>query len=312
MSLFKREKFSTFFFMKKVIILSVLCLLGQSAYAQVREFQTSRLISTAGAGVASILSTEAAILNPAASAFFNGSSFSYQSYRTALQKKDDVTRNANNDQFPNNNRSQGFFLADHTGTLKGGVAYITQNENHYERERMVLHGAGPIGSATAIGVNYSYIRDFNPPSYKDRHQISHQTSIGITHIIDEDTILGAVVTDFTRTTPGEERAIAGFQYSLADRFMIIGDFGAQYTKDVSKKYLWRGAVQLNIFDDFFLRAGQFYDNIVHQKGTGWGIGWIGPRFGVEFAQKYATQFESGYVYKDEKLVDTSLSAILKF
>jgi len=297
--------------MKKVIILSALSLLGQSAYAQIRDFQTSRLMSTAGAGVASILSTEAAILNPAASAFFNGSSFSYQSYRTSLQNKDEV-RDTAPDKFPGTNRAQGAFIADHTGPVKGGVAYINQEENHYERERMVLHGAGAIGNATSMGFSYNYIQDKYPPGVKDQHQIHHQLSAGLTHIIDEDTILGLVVIDPTRTTPGEERAIAGFQYSLADRFMIIGDIGAQYTKAVSEKYLWRGAVQLNIFSDFFLRAGQFYDNIIEQKGTGWGIGWIGPRFGVEFAQKYSTQFESGYVYKDEKLVDTSLSAILKF
>ncbi len=298
--------------MKKVIILSVLSLLGQSAYAQIREFQTSRLISTAGAGVASILSTEAAVLNPAASAFFQGSSFSYQSYRTSLQSKDNDTRTAAQDQFPKNNRSQGFFMADHSGTVKGGVAYITQDENKYERERMVLHGAAPIGNATAMGLSYNYIRDELPKTFKNHRKIHHQASIGVTHIIDEDTILGLVVIDPTRTTPGEERAIAGFQYNLADRFMLIGDVGAQFTKNVSKKYLWRGAVQLNIFSDFFIRAGQFYDNVAEQKGTGWGVGWIGPRFGVEFAQKYAKQFESGYVYKDEKIVDTSLSAILKF
>lgn len=297
--------------MKKVIILSVLSLLGQSAYAQIREFQTTRLMSTAGAGVASILSTEAAVLNPAASAFFNGSSFSYQSYRTSLQNKDDV-RDTAPDKFPKSNRSQGLFMADHSGPVKGGVAYLTQDENHFERERMVAHGAGAIGNSTSMGFSYNYIRDTYPKSFKDHHKVHHQASIGITHIIDEDTILGLVVLDPTRTTPGEERAIAGFQYNLADRFTIIGDVGAQYTKNTSKKYLWRGAIQLNIFSDFFLRAGQFYDNIIEQKGTGWGAGWMGPRFGVEFAQKYSQQFESGYLYQDEKLVDTSLSAILKF
>jgi hypothetical protein len=163
-----------------------------------------------------------------------------------------------------------------------------------------------------MGFSYNYIKDTNPPSVKNKHQIHHQLTAGVTHIIDEDTILGFVITDPTRTTPGEERAMSGFQYNLADRFMIIGDIGAQYTKAVSERYLWRGAFQMNIFSDFFLRVGQFYDNIIKQKGTGWGIGWIGPRFGVEFAQKYSTQFESGYVYRDEKLVDTSLSAILKF
>lgn len=298
--------------MNKVIILTLLVLMGQKSWAQIRPFQTTRLMSTAGTGVASILSTEAALLNPAASAFFKESTFSYQSFRTALQNRQDA-RDAASDDFPKSNRSWGAFMADHTGPIKGGVAYLVQDENSFGRERIVLHGAAPMGATSAVGVSYNYVRDIRPKKYSDRYKIHHQASIGITQIIDEDTILALVIQDPTRTTPGEERAIAGFQYSLADRFTIMGDIGAQFTKDVQSKYMWMGAIQLNIFSDFFLRFGQFYDNINKFKGTGWGVGWIGPRFGVEFAQRYSEQFDSGYyIYEDEKIVDTSLSAILKF
>jgi hypothetical protein len=301
-----------FFYMIKRLTLAVLLMTGHTAWAQIREFQTTRLMSTGGAGVASILSTEAAVLNPAASAFFDGSSFSYQSYKTVL-KKPATQRDTLPDRFPKGNNSQGYFMADHSGPVKGGVAYLQQNENNFQRERMVLHAAAPMSDSSSMGVSYNYLQDIRPPGNKRRHQVHHQASVGITHIIDEDTILGLVIQDPTRTTPGEERLVAGFQYSLADRFMITGDAGAQYTKNFSKKYLWRGAVQLNIFSDFFLRAGQFYDNITKFKGTAWGASWIGPRFGVEFAQRYSEQFDSGsYVYKDERLVDTSLSAIIKF
>lgn len=312
MSLFKREIFSTFFFMMKVFILAVLVLMGQNSWAQIREFKTTRLMSTAGAGVASILSTEAAMLNPASSAFFDGSSFSWQSYSTTLDKEADL-RDANADRFPKNTRSQGTFLADHSGPVKGGVAYISQDENSFERERMVLHGAASMGPTTSMGVSYNYIQDKYPKTFKDRRKIHHQASVGLTHIVDEDTIVGLVVLDPTRTTPGEERAIAGFQYTLADRFSLIADIGAQFTEAVSEKYLWRAAVQMNIFSDFYVKAGRFYDNIQKLKGTGWGASWIGPRLGVEFAQLYSEQFDSGfYIYKDEKLVDTSLSLIIKF
>lgn len=287
-------------------------LVGQNSWAQIREFQTSRLTSTAGAGVASILSTEAAILNPAASAFFEGSSFSYQGYRTSLQNKDD-RRDTLPDRFPKSNNSQGLFMADHSGPVKGGVAYINQDENNFERERIVLHGASVVFKNTSLGFSYNYIQDTLPNRFSPRHKVHHQASAGLTHIVDEDLTVGLIVIDPTRTTPNEERAIAGFQYNLAQRFALIGDIGAQYTKAVSDKYLWRGAVQLRIFDDFLLRAGRFYDNVQELKGTGWGAGWIGPKFGVEFAQKYSEQVGSGsYVYKDEKIVDTSLSAILKF
>lgn len=283
--------------------------MGHKSWAQIRDFKTTRLMSTAGTGVASILSTEAALLNPAASTFFEGSSFSYQSYRTTLQNEDD----SRSELFPKSNRSQGLFMADHSGPVKGGVAYISQDENNFERSRMVLHGAAPMGPNTSVGVTYNYIQDSLPRSRRDRHKLHHQASIGMTQIIDQDTILGVVVQDPTRTTPGEERVIAGFQYSLAERFIIMGDAGGQFTQDISDKYVWSAAVQLNLFSDFFLRGGQFYNNIQKLKGNGWGAGWIGPRFGVEFAQMYSEQFDSGfYIQKDEKIVDTSLSAIIKF
>jgi hypothetical protein len=287
----------------------MLLLMGHKSWAQFRPFQTTRLLSTAGAGAASILSSESSILNPATTGFFNGSSFSYQSYKTSLQN-DNAQRNEN---FPKNNNSRGLFMSDNNGPVKGGVAYISQNENDYERERVVLTGAAPIGDATSLGFNYGYLKDHLPKTYKDRHRTHHQLTAGLTHIIDEKTILALVLTDPTRTTPGEERVTAGFQYTLADRFTLIGDIGFQYTKNFSDRYQWAGAVQMNIFSDFFLRVGQFYDNIQKFKGTGWGASWMGPRFGVEFGQKYSEQFSSGYfVYKDEKITDTGLSAIIKF
>jgi hypothetical protein len=70
---------------------------------------------------------------------------------------------------------------------------------------------------------------------------------------------------------------------------------------------------LNFFEDFYLRAGRFQDTMSESKGTGWGVSWIGPRIGVEFAQKISEFYgKSSYVYKDERLIDTSLSAIIKF
>lgn len=312
MPLVIQKKFLYIFLMKKVYILAILGLMGQSSWAQIRDFQTTRLNSTAGAGVASILSTEAAILNPAASAFFDGSSMSYQSYSTSLQKESSLRKDAD-DRFAKHNRSTGYFLADHSGPLKGGIAYTQQDENDFERRRMVLHGAAPMGPRASMGVSYNYLQDKLPHNYSNRHRVNHAFSVGTSFIVDPKTILGLVVIDPTRTLPGEERALAGFQYTVAERFILIGDVGAQYSQDVMKKYLWRAAAQINIFSDFFLRGGRFYDNIRETKGTGWGASWIGPRLGVEFAQLITEQFgEKSYLYQDEKLIDTSLSVLIKF
>jgi hypothetical protein len=298
--------------MKKVIILALMLLMGQSSWAQIREFQTTRLNSTAGAGVGSVLATEAAILNPASSAFFTGSTVSYHSYKTTLRNESDA-REAASDDFPSRNKSQGLFISEHDGSVKGGVAYTQQKENSYERTQIIGHGSAFVGTHTSLGFSYNYIDNTLPATEKNRHSVSHRLSAGTTHVVDDSTIIGLVFVDPTRTTPGEERLIAGFQYQLAEKLTFIGDVGTQYTQDVKDKYLWRAAVQLQLFDDFFLRAGKFYDNVRENKGTGWGIGWLGPKLGVEFAQKFTEQFgENGYVYQDETVVDTSLSAVIKF
>ena len=154
----------------KALILAALLVAGQSAWAQIREFQTTRLMSTGGAGVASILSTEAAVLNPAASTFFDGSSFSYQMYKTSLKKENDI-RDTAPDKFPKSNQSMGTFLADHSGPVKGGVAYLTQNENSYERTSAVMHASAPMGDSTAMGLRYNYIQDTRPASFQDRRRL---------------------------------------------------------------------------------------------------------------------------------------------
>lgn len=295
-----------------VVAISGIIFATTSYSAHIRDFQTTRLNSTAGAGVASLLSTEAAILNPATSAYFEGNDASYQSYTTSIQKKNTL-RDTNNDPFPRQNRSQGFFLSDSSSGIKGGVAYLTQKENQYKRERTVLHGSAPMGPKSSLGVTYNFIQDELPRERKDRHRTHHLLSIGFLRILDEATTVGFVLTDPTRTTPGQEKVLAGFQYQLASRFVIIGDMGATYTKNFNDNYVWRGALQINFFDDFFIRAGRFHDNNLEAKGTGWGVSWIGPKLGVEFAQKISEFYgKSSYLYQYEKLIDTSISAVIKF
>lgn len=298
--------------MTKILFALVSLALSAGAFAQIREFQTTRLNSSAGTGVASILSTEAAILNPATSAFFKDSSASYQSYSARLKDESEV-RDLPGMDFPDSNRSQGIFISDNSSEVKGGAAYINQDENNYERQKFVVHGAAPMGANAAMGISYNYVQDKMPRSFKNRHRVHHQLVLGSIVILDDKTSIGVVVVDPTRTTPGEERLLAGFQYSIADRFTVLADGGAQYSKNFQKENLWRAALQVNIFGDFFIRAGKFYDNIVKLEGTGWGASWMGPRLGVEFAQKFSEQFgEDRYLYKNETIVDTSLSAVIKF
>lgn len=298
--------------MKKVYILAVSLLMGQSSWAQIRDFQTTRLKSTAGAGVASILSSESAILNPAASTFFVGSSFAYHLNKTSLRRESDE-RKTNDDSFPNHNTSQGFFLSDHDGPLKGGVAYVTQNENDFKRSQIITHTAAPVGKSTSLGFSYRYVQDQKPRSHSSKkYHTAHTFSAGMTTIVDQDTIIGLVLIDPSRSLDNEERLIAGFQYTIVEKLTLIADIGTQYTKDVMEKHIWRGALQFKLFSDFYLRAGRFYDNVRKERGFGWGASWLGPRIGVEFSQQYSDQLAQNYVYDGEQIVDTSMSVLIKF
>jgi hypothetical protein len=298
--------------MKKIYILAVLVSTINSAFAQIREFQTTRLNSSGGTGVASILSTEAAILNPASAAYFSEGAVSYQSYRASIKHEADE-RKTIPDKFSKQNLSQALFISDYSGKVKGGVAYIDQAENHYSRNRAIFHAAAPLGKTSAMGVSYNYISDKLPSGTKDRHQVHHQATVGFTEILSEDLSMGLVIKDFTRSTRGEERALLGWQYNLTSKIVAMVDVGAQYSKAFSKKNLWRAALQLNVFEDVFVRGGKFEDNIQDFRGYGWGIGWVGPRLGIEFAQKMSDQVgPNNYLYKGERIVDTSISALIKF
>lgn len=298
--------------MKKLSTILLGLTLAHPVLAQIRSFQTTRLNGTAGAGVASILSTEAAVLNPASSAYFHETSLAYQSYKTSLRNKNDL-RSASGEDFAKRNSTQGYFISDHSGELKGGLAYLRQDENNYERETMVFHSSRPLGPRASAGVKYSYMQDKRPATKKPRHEVQHQVSTGFTYIVDEETILGLTVQDLGRTTPGEERTTVGFQYSIASRLTLIADAGYQHTGNISKDYVWNAAAQINVFSDFFIRGGRFFDNVYKLKGFGWGVSWIGPKLGVEFSQKTSEQFaSSGYILQDEVLVDTSLAAVINF
>lgn len=298
--------------MIKTSLLILVFTFSTSVFSQIRSFQTTRLNGTAGAGVASILSTEAAVLNPASSAYFNETSLSYQSYKTSLRNKNEL-RGATEEDFAKRNSTQGFFLSDHSGELKGGLAYLRQDENNYERESLVFHSSRPLGPRASAGIKYSYMQDTRPATKRPRHEIQHQITTGISYIVDEDTTLGFVAQDMTRTTPGEERTTVGFQYNIASRLTLIADAGYLYTGSITEDYIWSAAAQINVFSDFFIRGGRFFDNVYKLKGYGWGVSWIGPKLGVEFSQKTSEQFaSSGYILRDEVLIDTSLSAVINF
>src|SRR5690554_6528068 len=168
--------------MKKIYILAMLLFMGQSSWAQIRDYQTTRLLSTSGAGVASILTTEAAILNPASAAFFDENTASIQGSEVSLKDKSKERR----DNFSSKKRSYGYFVSDNKGPVKGGLSYINQSENRYQRERISMHVASMMGKKSSFGLNYQYVQDRFPSDFSPRRDFSHILNAGMTRVISKD------------------------------------------------------------------------------------------------------------------------------
>lgn len=281
----------------------------QPSLAQIRDYQTTRLLSTSGTGVASILTTEASILNPASAAFFEENTAAIEHGKTSINNESASRTN----KFSKNTVSQGYFVSDHKGPVKGGLSYTKQKENHFERERVSMHAASIVGKNGAFGLNYQYLQDTFPLSQKPRRDFSHVLNAGYSHILTNDLTLGVVARDLGRTLVNEEKMIAGLQYALSEKINLMFDYGFLYSQSFDKNFSWSSGIQLTMFKDLYLRGGLFEDQITDFKGYSWGASWVGPRLGMEIAQRFSQQTSKGkYIYSGEKLVDSNVSFFIRF
>lgn len=295
------------------LILVFCLLLSLDAAAQIRPFQTTRLVSTGGAGVASLLVSETAILNPASLAFFSDTFVSYQNTNSDLKSKNDQ-RDTDGRTFSKSNRQEGYFLFDNASTIKGGFSYQYQKENGFQRKRGTATLASNLGESMAFGVIYKYTEDTRPEEYNYRHRVSHPVTLGLTWVYIPSLIFGATWDDPGRATPGESRATVGAQYNLTERLMIILDAGGDPTIDFSDSRIWRGAAQYNPFADLFIRVGRYQDRALNLEGESWGVSWTGPKLGLDFAMRNSRQIEDklGFLYRREKISDVSFALNLRF
>src|SRR5690606_35849023 len=84
------------------------------AFSQIKDLTTTRLLSTGGAGVGSILMTEAALLNPASIAFFNSSNFYYERWNSSLNEKSEERVGDFKD-----GQGENFIISDTSSQAKG-------------------------------------------------------------------------------------------------------------------------------------------------------------------------------------------------
>lgn len=279
----------------------------------IRPLQTTRLHSTSGAGVGSMLVAESAILNPAPVAFFQDTFVSYQKNNAKLGNSS-PERVTNADPFGQLNSSESFYLFDNSSDLKGGLSYQYQREDGRRRKRITATASSLVYENFSVGILYKYTEDTTYLNSGNKSRISNPLTLGFTYIYHPGFIIGGVWEDPTRASRNEARAILGAQANLTEKIVLIFDVGGNPTVDLNDSRIWRGALQFALFSDVYVRGGKYQDRSLYLEGESWGVAWIGPKLGAEFAMKTSRRLtdKSTQLYEKERITDASFAFHLRF
>lgn len=294
------------------LILIVAFMAPHLAHSRLREFETTRLKSTAGAGVGSLLLNEAAILNPASLAYFETSSLHFQMERHSYETdNDDSAQSSTANSFDQN---KSFIAADTRRIAKGAFSYQDFYDGYDHRQRLTLGTAIALSKSSSIGFSARHTTDdLSSPSVPVKEKYT-QFILGATHVVGESLSVGVIVIDPMKTKLKDSRVILGTQFMLSEIFALIADAGAFYEKDPSNTFMIKAAVQVNVLSDFYLRGGVFQDKAIKERGSGIGFSWVGPRLALDAALKTTKSMGSDdeSINNGQKLSETSVSLSFLF
>lgn len=268
------------------------------------EFETTHLKSMAGTGVAGVLAEEAAFLNPASLAFFNN--LTVHAQRDSVKIKDSQ---GNVVQKPT---SMGFVVADGNPNLSGSLSYVNQEDQFTERKRWGFSASSLLNEKSSFGTSIRKTKDTNKVTRATGDY--YQTVVGVTHVLDEKTSMGIVGYDIFNSKGDATKAYLGIQHLFLEYITASADLGADYTDDeIAGTILYRGALQVRVLNDFYIRFGTFRDKQREEKGSGMGLSWIQPRLAFEFALKNVTQLASTkFARAESKNKETSFGISMRF
>lgn len=297
---------------KRYTIFSLILLsISPDSFARLRDYETTRLKSTAGTGVGSILMDESSILNPAGLAFYTMGSMYFQKGGQTITNADKADPYRGYEP-----KSFGIIASDASKGTGGSVSYTKQEQGFEVRKRISAAVASPVTEKSAIGATIRKTTDTLSPTgygndlYKERYT---QFIFGITHALSDNFTLGLTAIDPLQKRAEDTRGLMGFQYAYENIITLMGDLGSDYSTDPSATLQWRAAVQIKAYNDFFVRFGTFNDKAYSERGNGAGIGWVGPKLVFEFAYKNTKIDERSELnQKGQSIKDTSFSLAYKF
>ena len=288
----------------KKTLLGVLVLsISFSSHSKIHEFETTQLKSSGGTGVGGIFNEESAFLNPAPLAFSTSSSFYVQ------KDSDKLSDNSVNKPNP---KALGFVMSDGNPSLSGSLSFVNQHEDTITRKRWGVTLSGPIAEKSSMGISVRHSEDNN--TLINTTEKYYQSVFGVSHQIDNKLSLGIVAYDPFKSKGNETKALVGLQYNIMEYIATSLDFGGDYTSnDISKKLITKGAVQVKVLDDFFLRFGGFSDKSRSEKGSGFGLAWLQPRLAFEFAIKTTKRdADTSIAQTATNFKETSFAASIRF
>ena len=291
-----------------------LFVLSNIASARVHDYMSTRLKSTAGTGVGSLLLNESNLLNPAPLAFFGFSTINFQKGRLETNQAQD--RGFTQENYKSHSGTTSLTIADANDQFKGAVGYYDKKEGIEERQRYAFSYGIPVAKMTSIGFTVRHSREKNN-FYGDRLVTDNytQTILGTTHAINEQFTVGFVAIDPLRTKKEDTIGIVGFQYLVKNILALMLDFGVDpLAEETSESLLYRGAMQLNLFSDFYARGGISTNKKLGEKGTGFGIAWVGPKLALDLALMSTKPINdpTSYLKPQEKVKESSLALTYKF
>jgi hypothetical protein len=268
------------------------------SYQGIQDMETTRLASSSGAGVASILLNEAVTLNPASIVFMQESSIYYQKGSDELNEKSDMRTSKFKEA-----KNEMVVITDTSSALKGGLSYQYQNQASGRRSRYTGTFGKHFGKGSAFGIGFRH-SDEESGLVDEKYS---QFVIGLTHFLSEDFTLGAVIVDPAQSVEQYFKYTVGAQYTLNKFMILIIDVGAGDVENYEKESFTRLAVQLNSFKRLFIRYGRFHDRMINQEGNSVGLSWVGPKFSLDYAIKTSGNISTvaDTIYEDEKIIESS-------
>lgn len=258
--------------------LLLLALFSSSSFAAITtKFETTRMKSTGGAGVGSVLLEEAGFLNPATLGLYEIGSL----YLQRVGGDQDRTT-IGGSEYSDSVSTLGAIVSDAKGRVGGSVGYFRAKGAGEEVTDMSASFGYPIGKKSAFGTTYRVVERERNGERVSKNKV---VTLGVTHLINSSFSMGFVAIDPLQKVEGETRGIFGAQYVYKEFISLMFDMGADYTQQLSDSSLIRGALQFRFFKDFFLRAGLFNDKGDQEKGSGVGVSWVQPRLMLEAALK---------------------------